>query len=855
MSRFYRALLWLYPASFRAEYGDEMAAAFAARVASRSSVGAWAAAVADILPNAVAVHGDVLAQDVRYAARALRRTPAFAITATLVVALGVGANAAAFSIADLVLVRPLPFNRPAQLVKIWELTPGYSRMEPSGANYRDWKRMAASFAAMGAYTTNAVNLVGAGEPRRINVALVTFDVMPLLGVHAIAGRTIAPADSDHDRAVVLSHALWEDEFGGAPDVIGRRVDLDGKPSVVVGVMPSSFAFPDRDVDAWVSLPLTDEWLGDRNDNDLDVVARLRPGVTLDRARADMRLVVARLKQQYPKELENHGVSVIGLTDELGPTARALLVTLCGATLCILLLACANLASLLLARAITREREIAVRAALGAGRERLVRQLFTEGLFLIALGGAAGVGVARLALPSLAHLIPNSLPTGEGLGLDWRVLALALATTTLTSLAFGVLPAVSGGAVRTFDALRAGARVGGGRARVRGALVAIELSASVILLYSSGLLVRTMLRLQAVDPGFRVAGVVTMRTALPAPKYAATARRVEFYRRVLDGVRAIPGVRDAAYISFLPMTMTGGIWPVGITGASTIRDASNSASLRFVTPGFFSTLGIPIVRGRDVAETDDTTSTFVAVVSESFAKRYWPGQDPIGKRFTFAFRERMIAGVVRDIRVRGLEQTSEPQVYVPYRQVLSGYFTFYAPKDLVIWTTSSATSVVPDVRRLVKAIDPDQPVSNVQTMEEVIGAQTAARATQLGVLGVLALVALLLAGVGVYGLLSFVVSSRLQEIGVRLALGARSATIVRMVLREGIALTLAGVLPGAALAYAAGRAMQSLLVGVTPGDGLTMAAVITACAATTIIGCVRPARRASLVDPMAALRPE
>jgi putative ABC transport system permease protein len=350
-------------------------------------------------------------------------------------------------------------------------------------------------------------------------------------------------------------------------------------------------------------------------------------------------------------------------------------------------------------------------------------------------------------------------------------------------------------------------------------------------------------------------MLTVRTALPWPKYAVTLRRAEFYSRVLAGVRALPGVTNAAYTSFVPMAMGGGIWPVGVRGMPVIRDDANTASLRFVTPRFFATLGIPLLSGRDVEDNDDTTRTFVAVVSESFAKRYWPTDDPLGKSFTFAFRERTVAGVVRDIRVRGLERASEPQVYLPYKQVSDGWLIFYSPKDLIVRTGGSAASLLPAIRRIVQGVDAEQPISNVKTMEEVVSDQTAARVAQLRVLGVLAIVAMLLAGVGIHGLLSFTVSSRSREIGVRLALGARSDAILRMVLREGLGLAVLGVVPGVLIAYAGGRAMESLLVGVTPSDTTTFVVAVILCCVTTVVSCLPPALRASRLDPIVALRSE
>jgi putative ABC transport system permease protein len=858
--RFYRWLLHLYPASLRIEYGDELASVFAARRAGASGVfgaaGTFFAALADVVPNAAAAHLDVLRQDLGYTARSLRRAPGFALTAVLVVALGVGANTAAFSVADFVLLRPLPFPHSDRLIKVWERTPGYGRMELSPPNYRDLKTAATTLSGFGAYSPGAANLVTAGEPRRVATAVVTHDLLSVVGVRPMMGRLFTPADTIASATIVISYDLWQTQLGGDGAAIGKRVDLDGRPYTVIGVMPSDFHFPSRDVAVWRTYHMAPEDAASRSNNDLAGVARLRDGVTLEQAQAELATIAARLEREYPQENEKTGTTVYRMSDELSDRTRLLIVALCGAALCTLLLACANLANLLLARAVGREREIAVRAALGAGRERLMRQLVTESLVLAAIGGTIGVVVAIMAVPAIARLVPSTLPIAQQPSVDLRVLAFAALSILVTGLAFGVFPAIRAGSPRALEALRDGARtLGGARQRVRSLLVMTEVMVSVALLISSGLLVRAMWRIQAVDPGFKTDGVLTLRTALPSPKYELVNARTQFYTRVLNDVRALPGVQSAAYTSFLPIAMGGGIWPVQIAGHEVIRDASNSASLRFVSPQFFATLRIPLLKGRDIAQTDDATQPFVAVVSQSFVKRYWPNEEPLGKRFQFGLHERTVVGVVGDIRVRGLEQASEPQVYVAPKQVGDSEVTFYSPKDLAIRSSLSAASLLPEIRRIVRAADPQQPISNVQSMEQIVVNETASRAAQLRVLGVLAAIALLLAGVGLHGLLSFTVSNRTREIGVRVALGAESSRIVRMVAREGVVLALGGLIPGVALAFWAGRAMQALLAGVKPNDPLTFAVAIALCGATVLFGCLRPAIRASRVDPAMALRAE
>lgn len=859
--RFYSALLFLYPASFRAEYREELCYAFSERARELRGPLAWVrvllAALADVIPNAIAVHWDILWQDLGYAARSLRRTPGFALTAVLVVALGVGANTAVFSLADFVFVRPLPYVDADRLVNLWQGSDG-GISEASPANYRDWKTMSSSFSGMGAYWIRAANLVGAAEPRRLETVRATPELLPLLGARPLLGRVFTAEEAGRAQLVLLSHALWTSQFGGDPKVIGTSVRLDGVPHTVIGVMPASFQFPNRSVEAWTLLALREDDFSDRNDNYLEVVARLRPGVSIDQARQDLAVVSTRLEKQYPKENENIAAVALGLREGLSDRARLLVLALCGATFCILLLACANLASLFLARGAHRARELAVRAALGAGRERLVRQLVTESLGIACIGGIVGLAAAAAGIPLLARLVPSTLPIAEHASLDLRVLTLAVAFVLLTGLAFGLAPAVRAGSSSALDALRSGARTAGGRTqRLRAALVVVEVAASVVLLITSGLLIRAVWRIQATDPGFVADNVLTLRTALPLPKYESTARRAQFYQQVLQEVRALPEVRSAAYATGLPMSMRGGIWPVSLTGEEVVYKDTNTVSLRYVTPQLFATLGVPLRRGRDVAETDTSGQPFVAVVSESFAKRHWPNEDAIGKRFNVALSERTVVGVVGDVRVRGLELPSEPQVYLPYQQVPDGSIIGYIPKDLVVRTAASlgTSQLLPRIREIIESADPEQPISNVRMMSEIVAEETAPRMTQLRLLGALATIALLIAGLGIHGLLTFTVSNRSQELGVRRALGAQGGDIIGLVLREGLMLALIGIVIGVAVAYAAARGMSALLFGVRPEDPLTIVIATLLCLATALAGCLRPALRAARVDPLSALRAE
>jgi predicted permease len=809
--------------------------------------------------NAPAIHWDILKQDLRYTVRTLNRARGFALTAILVTALGVGANTAAFSVADFVLLRPLPFAKPETLVFLCEgprSGGGWGCMNQlSPANYRDFKAMSSSFEAMGAFTGGAVNLVGMTEPRRISVTSVTSDVLPLLGIQPLLGRTLQSGDGDRS-AVVISHGLWQSQFGGDPSVLGRMVRLNGTPYTVVGVMPAGFYFPTRDCEMWTSLGFTDEDLESRGNSYIQAVARLKPRVTFEQARADLELIADRLAHDFPDTNEETGISFFRMRDNMSPRFRTMLIALGAASLCLLLLTCANLANLLLARAAVRGRELAVRAALGADRERLVRQLITESVVLTLLGGAAGIIVAATSVPLFSSLVPPTLPLASQPGLDLRVLAFAAVFTSLTALGFGLFPAIRAGRRTGFDALREGNRAGGGaKQRLRAVLVTIEVTMSVILLVTSGLLIRAVWRVQAIDPGFVTQNVLTLKTALPRPKYDDPARRIDFYQRVLTEVRALPGVQSAAFTSGLPMVVTGLITAVEIPGQPVQNYRSGGVSHRWITPQYFKTMGIPLHRGRDFEDRDSYDRDWIAVVSTSFVERYWPGQDPIGKTFTHRNRIRTVVGVVGDVKVRGLERSSEPQIYLPAAQTSDDIPPGFNPQDLVIRHSSQNEGLLAAVRAIVKSVDPEQPISDVRTMHDVLARDTSARRGQLQVLSVFAVVAVLLSGVGIYGLLAFMVAQRSQEIAIRLALGADPARVGRMVFADGIRLALFGILPGVLGAYVAARAMSALLFGVAPGDPATFAAAVGVALLMTLAGSIVPALRAVRVPPMAVLKAE
>jgi predicted permease len=790
---------------------------------------------------------DELRQDIRFTARTLSRSPGFAITAILVAALGIGANTAAFSVADFVLLRPLPFREPDRLVKLWN--------ETSASNYRDWKRMNTVYEGMGAFHNTGFNLTGSGEPQRLTGVAVTADLIPLLGVRPALGRVFAPGE---EQTAILSNALWQQSFHGDSGVLGRTIALDGSPHVIIGVMSPEFRFPSREITIWTPMLAAEISDDDRNNNWFEVVGRLKPGMSVQQAQTDIKFIAARLVRESPVDNDGLSLIVFALREGYSSQAKLLLIALCGAAICVLLLSCANLAGLLIARSLARRKEMDIRLALGAGRGRLVRQLMTESLVIATLGGTLGIGLAVIAVPLLSRLVPSALPISEVATVDLRVLLFALVITLLTGIGIGVLPAIRASGQADLSGLREGSRSGGGqRLRLRSVLVIAEVMASVVLLVSAGLLMRALDRLTQIDPGFRPDNVLTMRTALPMPPYEITGRRVQFYTQVLDNVRALPGVSGAGYITGLPMSMTGGIRGVQITGRPVSRGQQEAASLRYATPGYFSAMAIPVKLGRDFAETDVLNSPFVAVVSESFVRRYFPNEDPLGKRFQFDQAEHTIVGVAGEVRVRGPEQTSEPQVYLSYKQVRDSQTVGYTPKDLIIRYTSSASAaaLMPAVRKIMHDADPLQPISHVRSLQEIVSDQTASRAVQVRVIGAFAVIAFLLAAVGIHGLLAYTVSQRKHEFSVRMALGAQRSAIVGMVMRQGVVLALAGVIPGVLLAYAAGRAMSALLAGVAPGDAVTFLVASILCLLMTLFGSLFPVVRAVNVAPADAFRSE
>lgn len=862
--RFYRALLRLYPKSFRAEYGPELLSVIADRRASLGFAGRLGLAfetMADTIVSAARVHTDILVQDIRYSVRALRRSPAFSMTAVLLMAVGIGATTAAVAVADHVLLRPLPYKDSDRLVRFWQQRQTGETGSLSPANYRDFVAGAPSLELAACYTAQYANVTGIGAPVRLEGQLASGELFAVLGRQAAIGRTFTKTDeaSTAQPVVVLSHRAWTTHFGADAGVIGRRIAMNGTPRTVIGVMPADFMFPDRATEFWAPLVLDPATYGpglqDRNNTFLSTVARLRDRRSIAQADAELDATASELARNFPRENARLSMQTFGLRGEIGRTNRTLIMAVTGAAICLLLIATTNLAGLLLSRGLSRQREMAVRAAIGAGRERLIRQMLTESMVVGIAGGIFGALLAVFSTPLLARLVPTFLPITETPSVDWRFVAVAAAAALLTSMTCGLLPARRAAAGAAPDALRETSRTGSSRRTegLRNGLVIAQVAVSVVLLVSVGLLARALWNVQSRDPGFDPRGVLTLRTSLPWPKYAATPARVAFYDRVLGEIRALPGVEHAGYVTGLPMLVPGGIWPVTPEGRPPSGLRENSVGLRFATPGYFEAMKIPVLEGRTIGAGDTADAQFVAVVSESLVRRHWPGQSAIGRRLNVAFFDRTIVGVAKDVRVRGLERVSEPQVYLPAPQVPSGGLLNAPPKDLAVRASVPPATLLPAIRQIIARADPEQPISNVRLLEDIVDEQTAPRSTQLRVLAGFAGIAILLASIGLYGLLAFTVSRRMREIGLRMALGATPGSMIALILRRGLILAGIGVAIGTAGAYGAGRWIDTLLAGVSPRDPAVYVTAVGMTVALALIGTLLPALRAARISPLEATR--
>jgi putative ABC transport system permease protein len=809
------------------------------------------------------VLGD-LWQDLRYGLRMLLKNPGFTIVAVVALALGIGANSAIFSVVNTVLLRPLPYKEPERLVMVWEddTKHGYPRDTPAAANYIDWRDQNQVFESMAAIADLSFNLTGVGEPERIDGKRVSANLFPLLGVEPQLGRTFSPEENrpGANRVVVMSHGLWQRRFGSDPKIIGQSLNLNGESYTVVGVMPPTFQFPSRDDQLWVPIAFDSKEAANRRRHYLQVIARMKPGITLQRSQAEMKAIAARLQQQYPDDNTDLGAAVTPLHEHVAGDIKPALLVLLGAVGFVLLVACANVANLLLARAAGRQKEIAVRIALGASRLRLIRQFLTESILLAALGGGVGLLLSVWGVNLLKAFIPENISQAKAITIDAKVLVFTLLVSLLTGLIFGLAPATQASNFNLNETLKEGGRdsAAGSRGnRIRGMLVIAEVAVSLILLIGAGLLINSFLRLRSVDPGFRSDNLLTMKIALAKQKYPDQTQRSAFYTELLRRVEALPGVRAAAVTNWIPLVRQGDSVGVTIEG----RPAPEPGKMpivvtRIISPHYFSTMGIQLLQGRGFdAQQDRADSAGVAVISETMARRFWPGEDPLGKRITPGTPESpddwlTIIGVVKDVRQFELNADPKPQMYLTYTQA-----GFFEPRDLVVSTGVEPLSLATTVRRTVWEIDKDQPVSNISTMEDVLSESIARQRFSMLLLGIFAALALVLAAVGIYGVMSYSVAQRTREFGIRIALGAQGSDVLKLAVGGGLKLVLVGVLIGLAAAFILTRVMSSLLFGVSATDPTTFITISLVLISVSVLASYIPARRATKVDPMIALRYE
>ncbi|MGB7923251.1 MAG: ABC transporter permease [Pyrinomonadaceae bacterium] len=809
---------------------------------------------------------ETLWQDLRYGFRMLGKSPSFTLIAVVTLGLGIGANTAIFSLVSAVLVRPLNYLEPDRLVMVWEdeQRVGFPRETPAPANYADWKAQNQSFEDMAALEWQNFDLTGNGDPERVSAFGVTQNFFPLLGVSPALGRNFT-AEEDQpgaDRVAVISHSLWQSRFGADPGIIGRDILLNGEKRTIVGVMPQGFEFKVADIRLWVPMAFSAEKLANRNNHYLEVVARLKPGVTPEQANADIQSITHRIAATYPDEAEGMSAAVVPLREQFTGDVRRPLMMLLIAVGFVLLIACANIAGVLLSRAAAREREIAVRSALGASRWRIVRQLLTESVLLGGAGGLLGLILSLWAFAFLQQLIPAGMREMTTLKLDLPVLGFTLAISLLAGLIFGMAPALQASKTDLNEALKQGSGRGGGfgaRQRLlRNAFVVAQVALALVLLVGAGLLIQTLRKLTGQYSGLRPESVLTVRTQLVSNRYKEHAQRAAFYDQVLARAKSLPGVDYAGYTTSVPLVWKGGANGLMLEGRAEEPGVGWNAIHRQISPNYFQAVGLALRQGRPFTEQDNEGATPVAVINETMARLYWPEENPLGKRFKVAGPPDTnpwltIVGVVSDVRQMGADAPVKAEMYVPYRQ--ASWNSFYAPRDLVLRTSVAPSSLVPAVRQAIYEVDPYQPLSGIRTMDEVLGRETAQRRLGMILLVAFAALALLLAALGIYGVLSYFVVQHTPEIGVRMALGAQPGDVLRLVIMRGMRLALAGVAIGLGGAFALTRLMKSLLFEVNATDPLTFGLIALLLTLVALLACLVPARRATKVDPIIALRYE
>ena len=800
-------------------------------------------------------------RDVRTGVRSLVHSPVFTVVIVVSLALGIGANTAIFSVVNSLLLRPLPYPESDRLVDVWHTPPqqsfpGLDKFSVSPANYLDWKAQSTAFEQMAVYTHVGLSLSTSNDPLPLIGAAVSSDFFSVLRTNATRGRTFTPDEerTGHDQVVVIGNGLWQRAFGANPNIIGQSLTLNSRSFIVVGIMPAGFEFP-REVELWVPLAWDEKERQTRSIHDYAVVARLKQNVSLAQAQAEMSTISSRLEQQYPDADKGWGAVVIPLRQDLVGDIRLALLVLFGAVGFVLLIACANVANLMFARGANRTKEIAVRIALGAGRGRLVRQLLTESVLLAVTGGLLGLLLAVWGSKMLVQL--GSLPTSGDIGIDTWALGFTLLVSFAAGIIIGIVPAVQFTRTSISETLKQGSgRTGGSpiKQHTRKVLVISEVALSLVLLIGAGLMIRSFWKLQNVDPGFDTKNALTMSLGLNFIRYSDPHQWLAFADRAIEQIRAVPGVVSVGTTTKTPLTGGGSTQPFSIEGRPTAAIAEQPmAQTRYISPDYFRAIGIPLRQGRIFNDQDRDNSVPVVIISEAMARRFWPGENPIGRRLTPSFHlqqgAREIVGVVGDVKTSGLDADASAMMYLPYKQAPQPFMSF------VVRTASNPESLIQPVSKAIYSIDKDQALTNVQTMEQVLTKSFSDRRFNMTLLLTFAAVALLLATVGVYGVMNYTVTLRRRELGIRMALGAKRMDVLRLVLGQGLTLTLIGVGAGLISAYALTRLMASLLYGVSATDYLTFGSVSAVLIAVGLAASYVPARRATKVNPTIALRAE
>jgi putative ABC transport system permease protein len=799
---------------------------------------------------------DTLIQDIRYAVRMMLKRPSFPILAVLTLALGIGATTAIFSVINSVLFKPLPYPEHSRLVKVWEKRPALNRIRNSvsAPDFVDWKAQNTVFEDMAAYTWADVVLGGSEVPQRIIAARISPNLFSTLGVQPQRGRLFQAEEEQigKHRVVLISDGLWKRQFASDPNIIDREITLNGSAWTIVGVMPARFAFPDSDVEIWIPLTFSDGDRAARGSHYLEVIARLNPDITIEQAQQNMDDIAGTLESQYQVNT-GHGVNVFSLYDEAVGEIETTLWILFGAVLFVLLIGCANVANLLLARAASRQSEISVRTALGAGRWRIVRQLITESLLLSIIGGLLGVLLAMWGVDFLLSVSPDSIPRNQEIGLDWAALGFTLLISVATGIIFGVVPALQASKPNLNESLKEGSRTTGGslrRNRVRSFFVIAEVAICLVLLVGAGLMIRSFIRLINVNPGFNPENVLTIRFS-PGRKYDTTQKVSSYFKDTMARISAVPDVVSTGAVLSLPLSGGAGSRYFGIEGRPPQPAGQGfNANLNFAAPGYFTTMGIPLLSGRDFSDSDAEGSDSVAIVNQEMVRMFWPDEEPLGQRIRVGDGPwRRIVGVVGNLKYKAMDADTRQEMYWPFYQTGAGSGAF------VVRTRSDPQETASGIRNAILEVERDQPLYEIRTMEELLSESVSGRWLNTLLLGVFGGEALILAVVGLYGVMSYSVAQRTRELGIRTALGATSRDVARLIVGQGMRMAAVGVAIGIGGAFGLTRLMSSLLFDIKAFDPLTIAAIALLLVAVAFVACWVPARRAAKVDPMIALRYE